>query len=76
MKNRYLQVISGEILNEANSLQNLNNSLKEFYSELASVDGIDKKKVESELHKVINPIDFVIFELEHLVKELLKEDVQ
>lgn len=76
MKNRYLQVISGEILNEANSLQNLNNSLKEFYSELASVDGIDKEKVESELHKVIKPIEFIIFELEHLVKELLKEDVQ
>lgn len=76
MKNRYLQVISGEILNEANSLQNLNNSLKEFYSELANVDGIDKEKVESELHKVIKPIEFIIFELEHLVKELLKEDAQ
>lgn len=76
MKNRYLQVISGEILNEANSLQNLNNSLKEFYSELANVDGIDKEKVESELHKVIKPIELIIFELEHLVKELLKEDVQ
>lgn len=76
MKNRYLQVISGEILNEANSLQNFNNSLKEFYSELANVDGIDKEKVESELHKVIKPIEFIIFELEHLVKELLKEDVQ
>lgn len=76
MKNRYLHVISGEILNEANSLQNLNNSLKEFYSELANVDGIDKEKVESELHKVIKPIELIIFELEHLVKELLKEDVQ
>lgn len=76
MKNRYLQVISGEILNEANSLQNLNNSLKEFYSELASVDGIDKENVERELHKVIKPIEFIVSELEHLVKELLKEDVQ
>ena len=76
MKNRYLQVISGEILNEANSLQNLNDSLKEFYSELASVDGIDKEKVESELHKIIKPIEFIVSELEHLVKELLKEDVQ
>ena len=76
MKNRYLQVISGEILNEANSLQNLNDSLKEFYSELANVDGIDKEKVESELHKIIKPIEFIVSELEHLVKELLKEDVQ